>query len=203
MTHAFAHVRPTSQHQVVADRLLSTPERYAVSGSSPSGRRASNQWHASLLRDQKLRLRCAASNFSSRLQFLYNGLWIDHPAHVSTLAGYAIRRYPAGYEFPLAFAIPAFASCAVLDQLRGWPALAIGLLADTRPQRGFHGPHRQDALDELASLHREQGTISAGPLTPTAQRSSKDVSTTFVLFIITALRLRLHLHSTRLQLFLA
>jgi hypothetical protein len=35
-------------------------------------------------------------------------------------------------------------------------------------------------LGELASLRREQGTASAGPLIPTDPDSSKDVSTTFV-----------------------
>jgi hypothetical protein len=35
-------------------------------------------------------------------------------------------------------------------------------------------------LGELASLRRERGTISTGPLTPVDQSSSKDVSVTFV-----------------------
>jgi hypothetical protein len=55
-------------------------------------------------------LQQAASNFSSRLQFLYNGLWVDRQAHVSTLSSCAIGRYPAGYGFPLPFGVPAFAS---------------------------------------------------------------------------------------------
>jgi hypothetical protein len=49
-----------------------------------------------------------------------------------------------------------------------------------RPQRGCHVPHRQDALDELASRRRERGTVSTGPLTPVDHGSSKDVSTPFV-----------------------
>src|SRR4029453_14902458 len=79
------------------------PERYAVSGFSRSGRRVSNQSPASLPRHQKLRLQQAASNFSSRLQFLRNGLWVDRQTHVSPLAGYASGRYPAGYAFPVPF----------------------------------------------------------------------------------------------------
>jgi hypothetical protein len=59
---------------------------------------------------QKLRLQPAASNFSSWFQFRYNGLWVDHQAHVSTLSGHATWRYPAGYEFPVPFGVPAFAS---------------------------------------------------------------------------------------------
>ena len=35
-------------------------------------------------------------------------------------------------------------------------------------------------MGELASLRRERGTISVGPLTPTDLRSIKDVSPTFV-----------------------
>jgi hypothetical protein len=38
----------------------------------------------------------------------------------------------------------------------------------------------QAALGELASLRREPGTVSAGPLTPADHYSDKDVSTTFV-----------------------
>jgi hypothetical protein len=38
----------------------------------------------------------------------------------------------------------------------------------------------QAALGELASLRREPGTASAGPLTPADDNSNKDVSTTFV-----------------------
>ena len=38
-------------------------------------------------------------------------------------------------------------------------------------------------LDELASLRRERGTISTGPLTPVDHGSSKDVSTPFVPFM--------------------
>jgi hypothetical protein len=78
------------------------------------------------------------------------------------------------------FGVPAFASCAVLYPLRDWPALARGLLNPLRPQRGCHVPHRQDASGELASLHRERGTVSTGPLTPVDHGSSKDVSTPFV-----------------------
>jgi hypothetical protein len=55
-------------------------------------------------------LQQAASNFSSWFQFHYNGLWVDRQAHVSTFSGHAIGRYPAGYEFPLPFSVPAFAS---------------------------------------------------------------------------------------------
>ena len=91
-----------------------------------------------------------------------------------------MRRYPAGYGFPVPFGVPAFAFCAFLCPLRAWPALAMGLLEDSRPQRGCHVPHRQAALGELASLRRELGTVSARPLTPADRRSIKDVSTPFV-----------------------
>ena len=53
----------------------------------------------------------------------------------------------------------------VLYPLWSWPALAIGLLAPARPQRGSHVPHRQETSGELASLRREPGTVSAQPLT--------------------------------------
>lgn len=56
----------------------------------------------------------------------------------------------------------------------------MGLLEESRPQRGCHVPHRQDASEELASLRRELGTVSAEPLTPADHRSIKDVSTPFV-----------------------
>jgi hypothetical protein len=42
--------------------------------------------------------------------YFYNGLWVDHQAHVSTLSSHANWRYPAGYEFPVPFGVPAFAS---------------------------------------------------------------------------------------------
>src|SRR5262245_54983208 len=91
-----------------------------------------------------------------------------------------MRRYPAGYEFPMPVGVPVFASCAFLSPLRDYPALAMGLLEESRPQRGCHVPHRQDASEELASLRRELGTVSAAPLTPADHRSIKDVSTPFV-----------------------
>jgi hypothetical protein len=94
-----------------------------------------------------------------------------------------MRRYPAGYVFPVPFGVPAFASCAFLCPLRDWPALARGLLDRSRPQRGCHVPHRQAASDELASLRRERGTVSAEPLTPADHGSNKDVSTPFVPFL--------------------
>ena len=65
---------------------------------------------------------------------------------------------------------------AVLYPLWDWPALAIGLLDASRPQRGCHVPHRQETLGELASLRREPGTVSAEPLTSADLHSSKDVS---------------------------
>jgi hypothetical protein len=34
------------------------------------------------------------------------------------VSGYAMRRYPAGYEFPVPFGVPAVASCAFLCPLR-------------------------------------------------------------------------------------
>ena len=40
--------------------------------------------------------------------------------------------------------------------------------------------YRQETLGELASLRRELGTLSAGPLRPADHRSYKDVSVTFV-----------------------
>jgi hypothetical protein len=55
-------------------------------------------------------LQQAASNFSPWFQDLYNGLWVDHQAHVSTLSSHATWRYPAGYVFPVPFGVPAFAS---------------------------------------------------------------------------------------------
>jgi hypothetical protein len=54
-------------------------------------------------------LQQAASNFSSRFQFLHRVLWVNRQAHVSPLSGYTIGRYPAGYGFPLPFGVPAFA----------------------------------------------------------------------------------------------
>jgi len=63
---------------------------------------------------------------------------------------------------------------AVLCPLWDWPALAIGLLDASRPQRGCHVPHRQEMLGELASLRREPGTVSAQPFTWADLRSSKD-----------------------------
>ena len=56
----------------------------------------------------------------------------------------------------------------------------MGLLESSRPQRGYHVPHRQDASGELASLRREPGTVSAKPLTFADHYSRKDVSATFV-----------------------
>ena len=67
----------------------------------------------------------------------------------------------------------------VLYPLWSWPALAIGFLDGSRPQRGCHVPHRQDTSGELASLRRELGTLSAGPLRPADRYSIKDVSTPF------------------------
>ena len=63
---------------------------------------------------------------------------------------------------------------AVLCPLWDWPALAIGLLDASRPQRGCHVPHRQETLGELASLRREPGTISGEPLISPDPHSSKD-----------------------------
>ena len=85
-----------------------------------------------------------------------------------------------GLWIPRAFRLPAFASCAFLRPLWTWPALAIGLLESSRPQWGYHVSHRQETLGELASLRRELGTLSAGPLRPADHRSYKDVSVTFV-----------------------
>jgi hypothetical protein len=81
---------------------------------------------------------------------------------------------------PRAFRRPGFASYAVLCPLRGWPTLTMELLKDSRPQWGYHVLQRQDASGELASVHRELGTVSARPLTPADRRSIKDVSTPFV-----------------------
>src|SRR2546430_567208 len=108
-----------------------------------------------------------------------------------------------GLWIPRAFRLPAFASCAILCPLWTWPALAMGLLNGSRPQRGYHVPHRQDASGELASLRREPGTVSAKPLTFADPYSRKDVSATFVPFCITTLQPRLHLRSTRVRLLLA
>jgi hypothetical protein len=85
-----------------------------------------------------------------------------------------------GLWIPRAVRRPALASCAVLYPLRNWPALARGLLTHLRPQRGCHVPHRQAALDELASRRRERGTVATEPLTPVDHGSSTDVSTPFV-----------------------
>ena len=92
---------------------------------------------------------------------------------------------------------------AVLGPLWDWPALAIGLLERSRPQRGYHVPHRQVASGELASLRREPGTVSAEPLIFADHYSGKDVSATFVPFCITTLQPRLHGCSTRVRLLLA
>jgi hypothetical protein len=69
---------------------------------------------------------------------------------------------------------------AVLCPLWIWPSLAMRLLDRSRPQRGCHVPHRQAVSGELASLRRERGTVSTGPLTSVDHGSRKDVSTTFV-----------------------
>ena len=69
---------------------------------------------------------------------------------------------------------------AVLCPLWDWPALAIGLLDGSRPQRGYHVSHRQETLGELASLRREQGTVSARPLILADHSSLKDGSVTCV-----------------------
>ena len=69
---------------------------------------------------------------------------------------------------------------AILCPLWDWPVLTIGLLENSRPQRGCHVPHRQETLGELASLRRERGTLSARPLILTDHSSLKDVSVTFV-----------------------
>jgi hypothetical protein len=107
-----------------------------------------------------------------------------------------------GLCLPRAFRLPAFAS---------WPSCPARAsaqpcgkpTAESRPYRGFHVPHRQAASGELASLRRERGTVSAEPLIPADLCSSKDVSATCVPFCITTLPPRLHLRSTRSQLFLA
>src|SRR2546429_2948616 len=99
-----------------------------------------------------------------------------------------------GLWIPRAFRLPAFASCAILCPLWTWPALAMGLLNGSRPQRGYHVPHRQDASGELASLRREPGTVSAKPLTFADPYSRKDVSATFVPFCITT-----HVQGVRLN----
>ena len=62
---------------------------------------------------------------------------------------------------------------AILCPLWDWPALAIGLLDASRPQRGCHVPHRQETLGELASLRREPGTFSGEPLISPDPHSSK------------------------------
>ena len=102
-----------------------------------------------------------------------------------------------GLWIPRAFRLPAFASCAILCPLWTWPALAMGLLTGSRPQRGYHVPHRQDASGELASLRREPGTVSAKPLIFAGHYSRKDVSATFVPLCVTTLQPRLHVRSTR------
>ena len=82
---------------------------------------------------------------------------------------------------PRAFRLPAFAS---------WPSCARCGLARSYDEAtgsqtlwGFHVPHRQATSGELASLRREPGTVSAGPLTPIDHRSTKDVSTPYVPFL--------------------
>jgi hypothetical protein len=88
------------------------------------------------------------------------------PGHVSTLSSCVIERYPTGYECPVPF------GCR--HSLFGRPIPAAGLARSCdevtgiypRSQRGSHVPHRQDALGELASLRREQRTVSVGPLIP-------------------------------------
>jgi hypothetical protein len=63
---------------------------------------------------------------------------------------------------------------AILCPLWDWPVLAIGLLKNSRPQRGCHVPPRQETLGELASLRREPGTISREPLISPDPHSNKD-----------------------------
>jgi hypothetical protein len=95
---------------------------------------------------------------------------------------------------PLGRPIPAAGLARSCDEVTG---------VCPRPQRGSHVPHRQAVSGELASLHREPGTVSAGPLIPADRCSCKDVSATCVPLIITMLPPRLHSRSTRLRLFLA
>jgi hypothetical protein len=90
------------------------------------------------------------------------------------------------------------------------PAPAVGLARScdrvtgaSSPQRGYHVSHRQDTSGELASLRRELGTLSAGPLRPAARCSIKDVSPPCVPFGMTTLQARLHGCSTQSRLFLA
>src|SRR4029453_822848 len=63
---------------------------------------------------------------------------------------------------------------AILCPLWDWPVLTIGLLENSRPQRGCHVPHRQEPLGELASLRREPSTISREPLISPDPHSNKD-----------------------------
>src|SRR5713101_752066 len=113
------------------------------------------------------------------------------------LCGVRHEALSGGLWIPRAFRLPAFASCAILCPLWTWPALAMGLLDSSRPQRGSHVPHRQDALGELASLRREPGTVSATPFICADHHSRKDVSATCVPFCMTTLPPRLHVRSTR------
>src|SRR5215470_81438 len=118
-------------------------------------------------------------------------------------AGYGYTTLSGGLWLPRAFRRPAFASCAFLRPLWSSPALTIGLLEcpDHSGVTTFRiGKTRRG---ELASLRRERGTLSAGPLRPADRCSIKDVSTPFVPFCITTLQSRLHGGSTRSRLFLA
>ena len=108
------------------------------------------------------------------------------PDHVSPLSGWVLP-YPAGYGFPRPFGcrrsllgrpVPAVELARSCDRVTGCLQTTTGL-----PQRGCHVPHREDTCGELASLRRERGTVSAGPLRPADHRSYKDVSVTFVPFM--------------------
>ncbi len=117
------------------------------------------------------------------------------PGHVSTLSGW-VSPYPTGYDFPLPF--------GGRHSLLGRPVpLRHGsnLTVDRLPLADLMGVSTfrvaQAALGELASLRREPGTVSAGPLKPADHHPDKDVTTTFVPSCITTFQPRLHLRSTR------
>jgi hypothetical protein len=89
----------------------------------------------------ELRLQQAASNFSSRFQFLHRVLWVNRQAHVSTLIGLRHRALSGGLCFSLAFRraglcflslpVPATGLARSCDRVTGSHQTATGLPRST------------------------------------------------------------------------
>ena|SRR5262245_48575783 len=154
------------------------------------------------------------ADWCSRVTFTHAGIqlfpWISpllpvlSTRHPATSAPFQVGYYPIRrvMSSPVPFGMPAFA-CWPSYPAKAWALPYSEPTAEGRPYRGFHVPHRQEASGELASLRRERGTVSAEPQISADLCSSKDVSATCVPLCVTTLQPRLHLRSTRSQLFLA